>query len=211
MIRLFSHRINYASYILCNIIRVQRIGIMASFDKLRFLAILPLLILCLAVSLHAFITVNYTGAGNAFGLNSTSTDFSFAAAGDWACSPDTKKMIDNIIDKNPQLVLGLGDYSYHLSADCWLQLIDPISAKMKIALGNHDHLTYTATTRFFSAPERLQQYMNHFNLSRQFYSFNYQNVHFLAMSTEIPFEKGSQQYNFVKSDLQSPTRLLIGL
>jgi len=44
--------------------------------------------------------------------------------------------------------------------------------------------------------------MNHFNLSRQFYSFNYQNVHFIAISTEVPYEAGSKQYSFVKNDLQ---------
>jgi glucose/arabinose dehydrogenase len=172
------------------------------FDKLKPLAILPLLILCLAVSLHTFLTVNDIRTENAFGLDSTSTDFSFAAAGDWGCSSNTKKMVDNIIVKNPQLILGLGDYSYRFHPDCWLQLIDPIYSKMKIALGNHDHLTYTDTTEYYSSPERLQKYMNHFNLSRQFYSFNYKNVHFIAMSTEVPYEKGSKQYNFVKSDLQ---------
>ena len=164
----------------------------------------PLIILSLALLLYILaITMNDIGHGYAFGLNNTSkADFSFAAVGDWGCSANTKKTIHNIIDKDPQLVLGLGDYAYRDQADCWLQLINPLSSKMRIALGNHDHLTYTNTTEYYSSPERLQQYMNHFNLSRQYYSFNYQNVHFIAMSTEIPYEKGSEQYNFVKSDLQ---------
>ena len=174
-------------------------------EKLDNRAILtPLIILSLALLLYILtITMNDIGHGYAFGLNNTSkADFSFAAVGDWGCSANTKKTIHNIIDKNPQLILGLGDYAYRDQADCWLQLINPLSSKMRIVLGNHDHLTYTNTTEYYSSPERLQQYMNHFNLSRQYYSFNYQNVHFIAMSTEVPYSKGSEQYNFVKSDLQ---------
>ena len=177
---------------------------MTGLDKLNYGTVLtPLMILTFSLLLHTFVSVNYIGTEKAFGLNSTNTgDFSFAAAGDWGCSSNTKKMVDNMIDKNLQLILGLGDYSYKFHPDCWLQIVDPIYSKMKIALGNHDHLTYTNTTKFYSSPERLKQYMNHFNLSRQFYSFNYKNVHFIAMSTEVPYEKGSKQYNFVKSDLQ---------
>ena len=99
------------------------------FEKLNYSVILtPLIILSLALLLHnSPITVNDIGHGNAFGLNNTSTaDFSFAAVGDWGCSSNTKKMIDNIIDKNPQLILGLGDYSYQFHPDCWLQLVNPI-------------------------------------------------------------------------------------
>jgi hypothetical protein len=46
--------------------------------------------------------------------------------------------------------------------------------------------------------------MNHFNLTKQFYSFNYQNVHFTVISTELL--KGSEvneQYEFVNTDLAS--------
>jgi hypothetical protein len=43
--------------------------------------------------------------------------------------------------------------------------------------------------------------MNHFGLIEQYYSFNYQNIHFLALSTEIPFNVTSAQYKFVNNDL----------
>jgi hypothetical protein len=45
--------------------------------------------------------------------------------------------------------------------------------------------------------------MNHFGLSKQFYSFNYQNVHFVVISTELTFTAGSEQYNFVNNDLST--------
>lgn len=43
--------------------------------------------------------------------------------------------------------------------------------------------------------------MRHFGLTKQYYSFDYQSVHFLVMSTEIPLEAGSEQFNFVNNDL----------
>ena len=132
---------------------------------------------------------------NASALNSGFADFNFAAAGDWGCSANAKNTINNIIQKNPELVLGLGDYSYADSAKCWLDLISPIDEKMKITLGNHDHLIYTSSTSYYSSPGLLKEYMNHFNLSKQFYSFNFQNVHFISMSTEVPYESNSTQYN----------------
>jgi hypothetical protein len=93
--------------------------------------------------------------------------------------------------KNPELVLGLGDFSYKNTAGCWLQMVDPIDEKMKIIIGNHE-----------SEPlSLLNQYMSHFNLTKQYYSFDYQNVHFIAMSTELPWTKSSAQYKFVKDDL----------
>jgi Calcineurin-like phosphoesterase len=43
------------------------------------------------------------------------------------------------------------------------------------------------------------------NMIKPFYSFNYQNVHFLAMATAknsiIPYQNGSEQYNYVQDDL----------
>jgi predicted phosphodiesterase len=120
-------------------------------------------------------------------------NFNFAAVGDWGCTMATKKNLNLILDKNPVLVLGLGDYSYNNTAECWLNLISPIKNKTAITIGNHDDMTFS----------KLNEYMNYFNLTEQFYAFNFQNVHFVMMSTEIPFEIGSEQYNFVKNDLAS--------
>jgi glucose/arabinose dehydrogenase len=174
------------------------------FDSFVSPAALTLIItLTLTLVLHAVLTITKGDHHYVYALDNTSlVEFNFAAVGDWGCTHNTQNTVNNIIDKSPELVLGLGDYSYNNHADCWLRLIDPIYDKMKIVLGNHEHLSYTSRTSYYSSPERLQQYMNSFNLSRQFYSFNYQNVHFIAMSTEVPYERGSKQYNFVKSDLK---------
>jgi hypothetical protein len=121
-------------------------------------------------------------------------DFNFAAVGDWECNSNTNNTVNNIVDKNPELVLGLGDYSYNkTSDDCWFKTVHPIDAKMKIAIGNHD----------YRGVGQLSRYMNHFGLGEQYYSFDYQNIHFIALSTEIPYNATSAQYNFVKNDLST--------
>jgi hypothetical protein len=91
-------------------------------------------------------------------------------------------------------VIGLGDFSYQDTADCWFEIIAPLDDKMKITIGNHDDETTSL----------LNQYMSHFNLTKQFYSFNYQNVHFTVISTELLKDsEGNEQYEFVNTDLAS--------
>src|ERR687890_2504223 len=125
---------------------------------------------------------------------SISTNFNFGAAGDWGCTDDTSDTVDNILDKAPEIVLGLGDYSYDDSADCWFDITQPIDNIMKISIGNHD-------------VEDLEALMNHFGLTEQYYSFDYQNVHFIALESEEEYldmsnDKAKQQLEFVKSDLE---------
>ncbi len=120
------------------------------------------------------------------------SDFNFAAVGDWGCTPNTNNTVNNIVGKNPALVLDLGDYSYNTTSDdCWFKIVKPIEDRMKIAIGNHDHM----------ALGQLYRYMNSFGLTEQYYSFNYKNIHFLALSTETPFTVNSAQYKFVNNDL----------
>jgi len=118
-------------------------------------------------------------------------DFNFVAVGDWGCTSDTIDTVKNIIDKDPEFVLALGDLSYNSSAQCWLDIIDPFVDKTMIAIGNHE----------VDSPKKLKDYMNFFGLKEQYYSFNYENIHFTVISTELPYEEGSEQYDFVNNDL----------
>ncbi len=121
-------------------------------------------------------------------------DFNFAAVGDFGCGSDAVDTVNNIVNKNPELVLALGDYSYRSTADCWLELWAPLDEKTKIAIGNHDD----------DPPSQLNQYMSHFNLTKQFYSFNYQNVHFTVISNYLDEGiEAFEQYEFVNADLAS--------
>ena len=125
---------------------------------------------------------------------SIDTNFNFAAAGDWGCTDDTTDTVNNILDKTPEIILGLGDYSYEDSPDCWFDVIQPIDNTLKISIGNHD-------------VEDLDSLMGHFGLTEQYYSFDYQNVHFIALATEQEYldmsnDKAKEQLAFVQSDLE---------
>ena len=119
-------------------------------------------------------------------------DFNFVAVGDWDCTSETEDTVENIIKQNPELVLALGDLSYNGDADCWLELIEPFAEKTKIIIGNHE----------LDSSKLLDDYMDYFQLGEQYYSFNYENVHFLVLSTETDFDEDSEQYQFAVNDLK---------
>ena len=129
------------------------------------------------------------GGANYNGKN----EFNFAAAGDYGCSTNTQRTVANIQKQEPELVLALGDLSYHSTADCWLDIMSPLKGKMMMTFGYHDVEDGQAKTN---------QYLKTFGLEKQFYSYDYNNVHFLVMAAESDFEKGSEQYNFVLDDLK---------
>ena len=70
--------------------------------------------------------------------NNVSKSFNFAAAGDFGCSENTRKTVENMKKNDPELVLPLGDLSYQKSANCWFDLMSPLKNKIFITLGFHD-------------------------------------------------------------------------
>src|SRR3546814_18389240 len=58
-------------------------------------------------------------------------NFNFAAAGDFGCSTNTQNTVENMQSKEPEIVLALGDLSYHSTADCWFDTMSPIKDKLR--------------------------------------------------------------------------------
>jgi hypothetical protein len=125
--------------------------------------------------------------------NKNVSNFNIAAVGDWGCKHNTEDTVDNIVSRDPELVIGLGDNSYGDSADCWFDKVDPIIDKMITAIGSHES----------EVPGLPDEYMNRFGLSEQYYTHRIGNVFVLVMSTEIPFNEGSEQYKYVEESLKS--------
>ena len=124
------------------------------------------------------------------------SDLKILTVGNWGCTSNSQATVNNINSKNPDLVLGLGDYSYESTPDCWFNEIKAFDSKMKISIGNHD----------VENNKLLNSYLQHFGLSKQYYSFSFQNVHVVTMATELELEAGSEQYNFIKNDLQQASQ-----
>jgi Calcineurin-like phosphoesterase len=149
---------------------------------------------CSLVTLSLFLPANVILAqvqGNSAITGATpSTNFNFAAVGDTNCNSNTEDIVADIQTKAAELVLGLGDYIYNDDeAGCWLEIVEPIDDKIKIAIGNHE------------TGAILTELMEHYGLTSQYYSFDYQNVHFTVMSDYVSDEIGSEQYTFVQNDL----------
>jgi len=140
---------------------------------------------------------NYDGYGfngdNDDGKENGEENFNFAAAGDFGCSTNTKNTVENMQSKEPEIVLALGDLSYHSTADCWFDMMSPIKDKLMITLGHHD---------VEDGQAKMDQYLNSFGLEKPFYSYEYNKVHFLVMSAKSVYYKGSEQYNFILEDLK---------
>lgn len=127
----------------------------------------------------------------------TNKDINIIAAGDWYCNEETKKTIRNILQLNPELIVTTGDHVKNVnSANCWKKISKPIKDLMRIAIGNHD-------TEFASI---YKQIVNYHKLPNPYYSHDFKNIHFISMSTEHPFEKGSKQYEFIKNDLEKASK-----
>ena len=130
-----------------------------------FLSIFSLLLLGLVTYSGTFMKESYAASGT-----------HIVAAGDWGCSKNTEETVKLAQSMNPQLLLALGDYSYEKTATCWLDLIKPVDSITKINFGNHE-----------DSDNLINAYLNHFGLSKQFYSYDIHNVHVLTMSTEEKF------------------------
>jgi len=130
-------------------------------------------------------------------VETNQSDFNFVAAGDFGCGRNANRTITSMLAKEPELVIGLGDLSYQKSADCWFDVVSPLDTdgRLKIAIGDNEMF-----------PAKFNEYMKHFKMNSPFYSFDYGNVHFLAMATAknkvIPYNETSKQYEFVKEDLK---------
>lgn len=123
---------------------------------------------------------------------SSAQEFNFAAAGDWGCNEMSKRTAKNIQNKDPEIVLALGDFSYQKDTGCWFKIMSPLLNKTRIVIGEHDYDNANNS--------RLYDYVNSFNLSDPYYSFNYGNVHFLAMSSIVPFNNQSLPYKLLRDD-----------
>lgn len=164
-------------------------------------------LICLISMLVIFIVGGLLGEIHGGGIDKSVTnstklqDFNFVAAGDFGCNENSTKTIEGMISKFPELVITLGDLSYEKKdASCWLKAISPLdhNNKVKITLGEHD-----VTDNI----DKYYQYVNHFNLSKPYSSFDFHNVHFLLMATakekKISYSNDSEQYEFVKNDLSN--------
>jgi hypothetical protein len=135
-------------------------------------------------------------------IDNLNSGFEFVIAGDYGCDSVTRQTVESMEELETDLVFALGDLSEVKNPQCFFDIITELDndGKFKIALGEDD-----TDNNDTDSSSRYSDFISHFDLVDPFYSFDYQNVHFLAMSTGkgsyIPYVNGSVQYKFIKDDL----------
>lgn len=107
--------------------------------------------------------------------------FNLVSVSDFGCSPRAQENIKNIEKFDPELVLIPGDLSYEKTPDCWFNMTRDLDPKIKIAIGNHDDEEEAPK----GSKELKQSYLNHYNLNKSYYSFNFKNIHVLVLDTQL--------------------------
>jgi predicted phosphodiesterase len=119
----------------------------------------------------------------------TAQSWRFGAVGDLDCTDNTQSNVNIFKRQTASLILFIGDLLYECKQSDFDQMWQPFAGKLKASMGNHDDLDIIAKYGF---PK---------DGKTEYYSFDYQGVHFLAMSTEKDRAVGSSQYNFVVNDI----------
>jgi hypothetical protein len=131
-------------------------------------------------------------------------EFDFVIAGDYGCDSKTRRTIKDMEEQGTDLAFALGDLSEVKNPNCFFDIVSKLdnNDRFKITLGEAD----TDSNKVRSS-SRFSDFIRHFDLESPFYSFDYKNVHFLAMSTGkslfVPYAYGSEQYNFISNDLRN--------
>ena len=127
-------------------------------------------------------TINTNNSFNQPNQSLKEQKIKIVAAGDFGCRLVAQDNIKEIEQQKPDIFLVIGDLSYEPSMDCWYAMTNALDSKIKIAIGNHEDEEEKAKG---GSTELKDSLLKHYNLEKSYYSFNYQNVHFLVLDTEL--------------------------
>ncbi len=111
-----------------------------------------------------------------------------AAVGDIALTKNSAKTLQSLNSLDPEIILFLGDLSY-TTANEWIEFTDFLEKEKTFITIGDDDLEYQ------------EEYLAYYSIENVFYSFDFENVHFVTISTQQSYSKESKQYDFLKSDL----------
>ena len=111
-----------------------------------------------------------------------------AAVGDIGLTKNSLDTLQSLNSADPEIILFLGDLSY-TTADEWIEFTNFLEKEKTFVTLGDDDLLYE------------EEFLEYYNLENLFYSFDFENVHFVTISSEKPYSKESKQYNFLRNDL----------
>jgi len=117
----------------------------------------------------------------------------FVVVADIGVTKNSLDTVRNLANYDPEVVLLAGDLSYSFPQE-WFYFTDFFlnDKIVLLTIGNHEvQLGFTA-----------QDWLPHYGLTEEVYSYTYQNVHFISLSTETSYSIESNQFKFLESDLK---------
>jgi len=111
-----------------------------------------------------------------------------AAVGDIGLTKNSLDTLQSLNSVDPEIILFLGDLSY-TTADEWIEFTNFLEKEKTFITIADEDLEYQ------------EEYLAYYGLKNSYYSFDFENVHFVTISTEQSYSKESEQYTFLKSDL----------
>ena len=116
----------------------------------------------------------------------------FVITGDLAVNANTKENLKNIEKVNPEIILFVGDLRNDDGPTAgWFEMTEFLGKdRIRIAIGNHDIV-------------HQNEYQTYYNLPKEFYSFDFGNVHFITLATDSVIHTRAEQFQFLVADLQS--------
>ena len=128
--------------------------------------------------------------------------FNFVAYGDTEKRPEVhKEFVEAILDMNPELVLNTGDLVSRGDSkrdwDEFWEIIGELANEIPYytVRGNHDTGKRNYYQERFAPPND--------SGTDLYYSFDHKNAHFIALDTNIPYESGSTQHDWLVKDLST--------
>ena len=114
------------------------------------------------------------------------------AVSDFGINQNSIDTLNNIQSVNPEIILFPGDLGQS-NFNEWKNLTKSIDlTNVHVTLGDADENEFR------------QEFLDYHNLTQNYYSFDYENIHFLAISTETVknFSDDRIQIEFIRKDLE---------
>ena len=125
-------------------------------------------------------------------VNQIQDEINFVFAGDFGINETSLDILNNIKSVKPEIILFTGDLGQG-TYDEWVELSS--------VLENEN--IYTVLGDAEDEIENGENYLKHYGLENDYYSFNYKNIHFLGISTKIGnISDDHKQLEFIKNDLK---------
>jgi len=125
-------------------------------------------------------------------INEIQDEINFVFVGDFGINRNSLNTLNNIKLVNPEIIILTGDLG-QATFEEWKEL----------SINLENETVYTILGDSESEIFNGEKYLKHYGLENEYYSFDYENIHFLGISTKLGnISYDFEQLEFIKTDLE---------